>query len=94
MNAIGQRSFHGSARLKGAEYGDRFDRCQRQRGGHVGRDPSQAQERLLFRLWLSVPNSRPLPEGFDVLWGSIAPGAIRGGAEQPVNRQRSPLVHA
>jgi hypothetical protein len=57
-------------------------------------DPSQAQERLLFRLWLSVPNSRPLPEGFDVLWGSIAPGAIRGGAEQPVNRQRSPLVHA
>ncbi len=57
-------------------------------------DPTQAQERLLFRLWLSVPNSRPLPEGFDVLWGSIAPGAIRGGAEQPVNRQRSPLVHA
>ena len=57
-------------------------------------DPSQAQERLLFRLWLSVPNSRPLPEGFDVLWGSIAPGAIRGGAEQPVNRQRSPLAHA
>jgi hypothetical protein len=57
-------------------------------------DPTQAQERLLFRLWLSVPNSRPLPEGFDVLWGSIAPGAIRGGAEQPVNRQRSPLMPA
>jgi hypothetical protein len=57
-------------------------------------DPTQAQERLLFRLWLSVPNSRPLPEGFDVLWGSIAPGAIRGGAEQPGSRQRSPLVHA
>jgi hypothetical protein len=55
-------------------------------------DPTQAQDRLLFRLWLSVPNSRKLPAGFDVLWGSIAPGAIRGGAEQPVSRQRSPLV--
>ena len=44
MNAIGQRSFHGSARLKGAEYRDRFDGCERQRGGHVGRDPSQAQD--------------------------------------------------
>jgi hypothetical protein len=54
-------------------------------------DPTQA--RLLFRLWLSVPNSRPLPEGFDVLWGSIAAGAIRGGAEQPDHR-RSPLVPA
>jgi hypothetical protein len=55
-------------------------------------DPTRAQDRLLFRLWLSVPNSRRLPEGFDVLWGSTAPGAIRGGAEQPVSRQRSPLV--
>jgi Taurine catabolism dioxygenase TauD, TfdA family len=57
-------------------------------------DLAQAQDRLLFRLWLSVPNSRRLPDGFDVLWGSIAPGAIRGGAEQPVSRQRSPLVPA
>jgi hypothetical protein len=56
-------------------------------------DPTQAQDRLLFRLWLSVPNSRPLPEGFDVLWGSIEPGAVRGGAEQQDHR-RSPLVSA
>jgi hypothetical protein len=56
-------------------------------------DPAQAQTRLLFRLWLSVPNSRPLPEGFDVLWGDIAPGAIRGGVRQS-NGQRSPLVPA
>jgi len=40
-----------------------------------------------------VPNSRALPEGFDVLWGSIEPGAIRGGAEQSDHR-RSPLVSA
>ncbi len=56
-------------------------------------DPTQAQDRLLFRLWLSMPNSRKLPAGFDVLWGDIAPGAIRGGAEQPDHR-RSPLVPA
>jgi len=56
-------------------------------------DPTQAQDRLLLRLWLSMPNSRKLPAGFDVLWGDIAPGAIRGGAEQPDHR-RSPLVPA
>jgi hypothetical protein len=56
-------------------------------------DATQAQDRLLFRLWLSVPNSRALPAGFEILWGSIEPGAIRGGAEQQDHR-RSPLVAA
>jgi hypothetical protein len=56
-------------------------------------DATQGQDRLLFRLWLSVPNSRALPEGFDVLWGSIEPGAIRGGAEQQ-DQRRSPLESA
>ncbi len=56
-------------------------------------DAASAQDRLLFRLWLSVPNSRTLPEGFDGFWGSVESGAIRGGAEQP-NHQRSPLVAA
>ena len=46
-------------------------------------DPSANRDRLLLRLWLSMPNSRPLPEGFEVLWGSIEPGALRGGIEQP-----------
>lgn len=46
-------------------------------------DPSPGRDRLLLRLWLSVPNSRPLPEGFEVLWGAIEPGAVRGGIEQP-----------
>jgi hypothetical protein len=46
-------------------------------------DPAVGRDRLLFRLWLSVPNSRPLPEGFEALWGTIAAGARRGGIEQP-----------
>jgi hypothetical protein len=36
-------------------------------------------DRLLLRLWLAMPNSRPLPEGFEVLWGTTAAGAVRGG---------------
>ncbi len=37
------------------------------------------RERLLLRLWLSVPNSRPLPDGHGVLFGDVRAGAIRGG---------------
>jgi len=44
------------------------------------------RDRLLYRLWLSMPNSRALPPGFEVLWGSIEPGAPRGGIEQPAHR--------
>jgi hypothetical protein len=43
-------------------------------------------DRLLLRLWLSMPNSRPRPEGFDVLWGSIEAGALRGGIAQTAAR--------
>ena len=45
-------------------------------------DPAANGDRLLFRLWLSMPNSRALPPGFEVLWGSIEPGAVRGGIAQ------------
>jgi hypothetical protein len=45
-------------------------------------DPGAGRDRLLFRLWLSMPNSRALPPGFEVLWGSTAPGALRGGIAQ------------
>ncbi len=45
-------------------------------------DESSGRDRLLFRLWLSMPNSRALPPGFEVLWGSIEPGALRGGIAQ------------
>ena len=40
------------------------------------------RDRLLLRLWLAPPNSRPLPEGFEALWGSIKAGAVRGGIAQ------------
>jgi hypothetical protein len=49
-------------------------------------DAAGGQTRLLYRLWLSVPNSRPLPVGHEVLWGSIEPGALRGGIAQAVTR--------
>jgi hypothetical protein len=37
------------------------------------------KKRLLLRLWLSVPGSRPLPVGYELLFGSIEAGALRGG---------------
>src|SRR5438874_1122908 len=45
-------------------------------------DPAQDADRLLLRLWLAVPNSRPLPKGHEVLWRAIEPGAVRGGIAQ------------
>ena len=45
-------------------------------------DPAPGRDRLLLRLWLSMPNSRALPPGFEVLWGSVEPGALRGGIGQ------------
>ena len=47
-------------------------------------DPVPGRDRFLMRLWLSMPNSRALPEGFEALWGSIEPGALRGGIAQAV----------
>jgi hypothetical protein len=32
-----------------------------------------------MRLWLSMPNSRALPDGHEAVWGSIEAGALRGG---------------
>ncbi len=45
-------------------------------------DADSGHVRLLYRLWLSMPNSRALPAGHEVLWGSIAAGATRGGIAQ------------
>ena len=44
--------------------------------------PREREHRLLYRLWLAMPNSRTLPEGHEVLWGTAAAGALRGGIEQ------------
>jgi hypothetical protein len=48
-------------------------------------DAAAGLSRLLYRLWLWVPNSRPLPAGHEVLWRRIEPGVPRGGIgqEQP-----------
>ncbi|HET9404149.1 MAG TPA: TauD/TfdA family dioxygenase, partial [Burkholderiales bacterium] len=41
--------------------------------------PEQDRKRLLLRLWLAVPGSRPLPRGYELLFGNIEAGAVRGG---------------
>jgi hypothetical protein len=53
-------------------------------------DAVGAQERLLLRLWLAMPNSRTLPDGFDRFWGATASGVVRGGVPQP-DQRRSPI---
>ncbi|MFO1079969.1 MAG: TauD/TfdA family dioxygenase [Reyranellaceae bacterium] len=45
-------------------------------------DFEAGQSRLLLRLWLSMPNNRPLPAGHEVLWQSIEAGQPRGGIQQ------------
>src|SRR2546428_2153115 len=45
--------------------------------------PGAERDRLLLRLWLAPRNSRALPQGFEVLWGTTAQGAPRGGIAQP-----------
>jgi hypothetical protein len=50
-------------------------------------DPTPGRDRFLMRLWLSMPNSRALPDGFEVLWGSTQPGALRGGIAQAGERR-------
>lgn len=46
-------------------------------------DASSGQDRSLMRLWLSVPNSRALPEDHAVLWGDVSAGKPHGGIAQP-----------
>lgn len=41
--------------------------------------PELERRRLLYRLWLSTPASRPLPESYRDSWGAIEAGAVRGG---------------
>ena len=37
------------------------------------------RKRLVYRLWLSTPQSRALPEDYAQLWGATAAGEVRGG---------------
>ncbi|HEV8673602.1 MAG TPA: TauD/TfdA family dioxygenase [Methylomirabilota bacterium] len=45
-------------------------------------DARSGTVRRLYRIWLAMPNSRALPVGHEVLWGSVEPGALRGGIGQ------------
>ena len=57
-----------------------FQNCR----GEVMREiRDEGMNRLLMRLWLSMPNSRALPEDHAVLWGDVAAGKPHGGIAQP-----------
>ena len=45
-------------------------------------DDDAGHDRLLYRLWLAMPNSRALPANHAVLWGNTEAGAVRGGIAQ------------
>lgn len=45
-------------------------------------DAASGHDRLLLRVWLSMPNNRPLPKGHEILWQSIEAGQLRGGIRQ------------
>ncbi|HEX5317973.1 MAG TPA: TauD/TfdA family dioxygenase [Stellaceae bacterium] len=43
-------------------------------------DPAAGAHRVLLRIWLAAPFTRPLPAGHAVQWGDTRAGALRGGA--------------
>jgi hypothetical protein len=43
-------------------------------------DVAAGAHRVLLRIWLAMPNSRPLPAGLAAQWGATEAGALRGGA--------------
>jgi Taurine catabolism dioxygenase TauD, TfdA family len=45
-------------------------------------DFATGKSRLLLRLWLTMPNNRPLPAGHEILWRNIEAGQPRGGIQQ------------
>jgi hypothetical protein len=59
--------------------------------GEFRDDPATGRIRRLYRLWLSMPNSRNLPESFEVLFGPTEGGVVRGGILQPEDGRRTPL---
>ncbi len=49
--------------------------------------PDPERRRHLLRLWLSVPNSRPLSPLVAPAFGDVRPGAVRGGVEPEPGRE-------
>ncbi len=53
------------------------------RAGYLDHDEQELKRKLL-RLWLAVPNSRPLSEAFQPLYQKTGAGEIRGGVPEVV----------
>ena len=49
-------------------------------------DGAGGGRRLLYRTWISMANSRPLPASHAVLFGETGAGSLRGGIRQPDGR--------
>ena len=45
-------------------------------------DYDAGMSRLLLRIWLTMPNNRPLPQGHEILWRNIDANTPRGGIQQ------------
>ena len=45
-------------------------------------DHDAGMSRLLLRIWLTMPNNRPLPKGHEILWRNIEARMPRGGILQ------------
>ncbi len=45
-------------------------------------DATSGNDRMLLRLWLTMRNNRPLPQGHEILWQEIEAGRPRGGIRQ------------
>src|SRR3989338_7587593 len=56
------------------------------RSGYEDHDDANLK-RLLLRLWLAVPNSRPLSDAFLPLFHNVQAGAVRGGVPEKFNNQ-------
>jgi hypothetical protein len=51
--------------------------------GRTAYEDGAGGRRLLYRVWISMANSRALPASHAVLFGATAAGAVRGGIRQP-----------
>ncbi len=51
--------------------------------GRTAYEDGAEGRRLLYRIWVSMANSRPLPASHAVLFGATGAGKLRGGIRQP-----------
>jgi len=51
--------------------------------GRTAYEDGTGGRRMLYRTWISMANSRPLPASHAVLFGETGAGSLRGGIRQP-----------